>query len=108
MSCCAVCESLASHGSHSPGLFAQLGQLVPLLETFTVEEEKQMERMLQRLDVLVKVNAHKLQRLITVHKYTHSSNCICCCKEQALIVKTIVVSTQWHVYWVNVRLMDCT
>ncbi|XP_045889989.1 proline dehydrogenase 1, mitochondrial [Micropterus dolomieu] len=32
----------------------ELGQLVPLLETFTVEEEKQMERMLQRLDVLVK------------------------------------------------------
>ncbi|KAM9360227.1 proline dehydrogenase 1, mitochondrial [Symphorus nematophorus] len=32
----------------------ELGELVPLLETFTVEEEKQMKRMLQRMDVLVK------------------------------------------------------
>ncbi|TKS78482.1 Proline dehydrogenase 1, mitochondrial [Collichthys lucidus] len=32
----------------------ELGELVPLLETFTVEEERQMERMLQRMDVLVK------------------------------------------------------
>ncbi|XP_010735142.3 proline dehydrogenase 1, mitochondrial [Larimichthys crocea] len=32
----------------------ELGELVPLLETFTVEEERQMKRMLQRMDVLVK------------------------------------------------------
>ncbi|XP_047448752.1 proline dehydrogenase 1, mitochondrial [Mugil cephalus] len=30
----------------------ELGELEPLLEKFTVEEEKQMERMLQRMDVL--------------------------------------------------------
>uniref|UniRef100_A0A671XU80 Proline dehydrogenase n=1 Tax=Sparus aurata TaxID=8175 RepID=A0A671XU80_SPAAU len=32
----------------------ELGKLEPLLETFTVEEERQMKRMLQRMDVLVK------------------------------------------------------
>ncbi|XP_074495096.1 proline dehydrogenase 1, mitochondrial [Sebastes fasciatus] len=32
----------------------ELGELEPLLETFTVEEEKQMKRMLQRMDVLAK------------------------------------------------------
>lgn len=70
MSCCVIFSSLASHGAHSPGLFAQLGELEPLLQTFTEEEEKQMKRMLQRMDVLVKVNSHELHRLFTVHKYT--------------------------------------
>lgn len=60
--------SLASHCAHSPGLFAQLGELEPLLEKFTEEEEKQMKRMLQRMDVLAKVNSHKQQKLITVRK----------------------------------------
>ncbi|KAM9391854.1 proline dehydrogenase 1, mitochondrial [Pholidichthys leucotaenia] len=32
----------------------ELGELVPLLEKFTEEEEKQMKRMLQRLDILAK------------------------------------------------------
>uniref|UniRef100_A0A3P8SQ00 Proline dehydrogenase n=1 Tax=Amphiprion percula TaxID=161767 RepID=A0A3P8SQ00_AMPPE len=32
----------------------ELGELEPLLEKFTVEEEKQMKRMLQRIDVLAK------------------------------------------------------
>ncbi|XP_070760069.1 proline dehydrogenase 1, mitochondrial [Enoplosus armatus] len=32
----------------------ELGELEPLLQTFTVEEEMQMKRMLQRMDVLVK------------------------------------------------------
>lgn len=32
----------------------ELGELEPLLESFTTEEEKQMKRMLQRMDVLVK------------------------------------------------------
>ncbi|KAM3610768.1 uncharacterized protein V6R79_008674 [Siganus canaliculatus] len=31
----------------------ELGELEPLLKTFTVEEEKQMKRMLQRMDILV-------------------------------------------------------
>lgn len=38
------------------GLFVQLGELEPLLNEFTAEEENQMKRMLQRLDTLVKVN----------------------------------------------------
>lgn len=42
------------------GLFAQLGELEPLLERFTEEEEKQMKRMLQRMDVLAKVMSHIL------------------------------------------------
>lgn len=71
MSCCVIFASLASHGAHSPGLSAQLGELQPLLETFTVEEEDQMKRMLERMDVLVQVNSHK-QRLITLHTYTHT------------------------------------
>ncbi|XP_076586924.1 proline dehydrogenase 1, mitochondrial isoform X1 [Chaetodon auriga] len=32
----------------------EIGELEPLLESFTTEEEKQMKRMLQRMDVLVK------------------------------------------------------
>ncbi|KAM8759969.1 proline dehydrogenase 1, mitochondrial [Acanthopagrus schlegelii] len=32
----------------------ELGKLEPLLKTFTVEEERQMKRMLQRMDILVK------------------------------------------------------
>ncbi|XP_008283616.1 proline dehydrogenase 1, mitochondrial [Stegastes partitus] len=32
----------------------ELGELEPLLEKFTIEEEKQMKRMLQRIDVLAK------------------------------------------------------
>lgn len=80
--------SLASHDAHSLGLFFQLGQLEPLLEKFTVEEENQMKRMLQRMDLLVKVNTCELQRLIAVTKYTRSSNLhlSLICKEQALIV----------------------
>lgn len=34
----------------------QTGHLEPLLNKFTEEEEKQMKRMLQRLDVLAKVS----------------------------------------------------
>lgn len=60
------CVVLASHGAHPPGLFFQLGELEPLLQMITLEEEKQMKRVLQRMDVLVKVNAHSLQRVITV------------------------------------------
>lgn len=37
-------------------LIEQTGQLEPLLKKFTEEEEKQMKRMLQRLDVLAKVS----------------------------------------------------
>ena len=43
--CCSMCFCL----------FAQTGQLEPLLNKFTEEEEEQMKRMLQRLDVLAKV-----------------------------------------------------
>ena len=41
-------------------LVAQTGQLEPLLNAFTAEEERQMKRMLQRVDVLakVKLNVH--------------------------------------------------
>lgn len=35
----------------------QTGQLEPLLSGFTEEEEQQMRRMLQRMDVLAKVEA---------------------------------------------------
>lgn len=35
----------------------QTGQLEPLLSGFTEEEERQMRRMLQRMDVLAKVEA---------------------------------------------------
>lgn len=37
------------------GLCFQTGHLEPLLDKFTEEEEKQMKRMLQRMDVLAKV-----------------------------------------------------
>lgn len=39
-------------------LFAQQGELGPLLEKFTTEEEEQMKRMLQRMDILAKVISH--------------------------------------------------
>lgn len=52
--------SLTSHGEHSLGLFVQLGEMEPLLQNFTAEEENQMKRILQRMDVLAKV------RLITL------------------------------------------
>ena len=53
-----------SAGLESPGLEPcrgltalppQTGQLEPLLSRFTEEEERQMTRMLQRMDVLAKV-----------------------------------------------------
>lgn len=34
---------------------SQTGHLEPLLNKFTAEEERQMKRMLQRMDVLAKV-----------------------------------------------------
>lgn len=41
----------------------QRGQLEPLLKKFTAEEEQQMKRMLQRVDILAKVSFyyHKKQ-----------------------------------------------
>lgn len=45
--------SLASE--RSLGLFVQLGEMEQLLKNFTEKEEIQMKRILQRLDVLVKV-----------------------------------------------------
>lgn len=35
---------------------AQMGQLEPLLNVFTAEEERQMKRMLQRVDILANVS----------------------------------------------------
>lgn len=35
---------------------AQTGQLEPLLNMFTAEEERQMKRMLQRVDILANVS----------------------------------------------------
>lgn len=37
----------------------QTGQLEPLLNKFTAEEERQMKRMLQRVDVLANVRTPK-------------------------------------------------
>lgn len=45
--------SLASE--RSLGLFDQLGEMEQLLKNFTEKEEIQMKRILQHLDVLVKV-----------------------------------------------------
>lgn len=45
--------SLASE--RSLGLFVQLGEMEQLLKNFTEKEEIQMKRILQHLDVLVKV-----------------------------------------------------
>lgn len=42
--------------------FTKLGKLEPLLAKFTIEEEKQMKRMLQRMDILAKV-LHKYRSL---------------------------------------------
>lgn len=54
---------------HLPGLFVQLGELEPLLKMFTTEEENQMKRILQRMDILVKVKSYELQRLVIITKY---------------------------------------
>ena len=40
-------------------LVVQTGHLEPLLNKFTAEEERQMKRMLQRVDVLAKVRKTK-------------------------------------------------
>lgn len=47
-------SSSVSHGSVFP-LFFQLGELEPLFKTFTADEEKELKRIMQRLDVLAKV-----------------------------------------------------
>lgn len=52
--------SLAS--ARSLGLFAQLGEMEQLLKNFGEEEEIQMKRILQRLDVLVKVRPISLAK----------------------------------------------
>lgn len=45
-------------------LVVQTGHLEPLLNKFTAEEERQMKRMLQRVDVLAKV---RIPKQIKVH-----------------------------------------
>lgn len=52
--------SLASQCSL--GLFVQLGEMEQLLKNFTEKEEIQMKRILQRLDVLVKVRRISLTK----------------------------------------------
>lgn len=52
--------SLAS--ARSLGLFVQLGEMEQLLKNFTEKEEIQMKRILQRLDVLVKVRPISLTK----------------------------------------------
>lgn len=47
----------------------QTGQLEPLLNKFTAEEERQMKRMLQRVDVLAKVTS-----LILISKQRSASH----------------------------------
>lgn len=51
----------------------QTGQLEPLLNKFTAEEERQMKRMLQRVDVLAKVISLILKR-IKVHLLNNYEN----------------------------------
>uniref|UniRef100_A0A4W5Q9A4 Proline dehydrogenase n=1 Tax=Hucho hucho TaxID=62062 RepID=A0A4W5Q9A4_9TELE len=52
-------------------LFVQTGQLEPLLNKFTEEEEKQMKRMLQRLDVLAKHAEEHSVRLMVDAEQTY-------------------------------------
>lgn len=56
--------SLASHAEHPLVLFVQVGELEPLLKNFTAEDENQMKRILQRLDVLVEVTLTKYTRFV--------------------------------------------
>ncbi|XP_042344803.1 proline dehydrogenase 1, mitochondrial [Plectropomus leopardus] len=49
----------------------ELGELEPLLEKFTEEEEKQMKRMLQRMDVLVKHAIENNVRLMVDAEQTY-------------------------------------
>lgn len=52
-----------------PGCFAQQGELEPLLEKFTAEEEEQLKRILQRMEILAKVidnNCQHEERLLRV------------------------------------------
>uniref|UniRef100_A0A3Q1FZS9 Proline dehydrogenase n=1 Tax=Acanthochromis polyacanthus TaxID=80966 RepID=A0A3Q1FZS9_9TELE len=49
----------------------ELGELEPLLEKFTVEEEKQMKRMLQRVDVLAKYALENGVRLMVDAEQTY-------------------------------------
>lgn len=44
----------------------QTGHLEPLLKKFTAEEERQMKRMLQRVDVLAKVGNAKQKCLFNI------------------------------------------
>uniref|UniRef100_A0A8C6PM47 Proline dehydrogenase n=1 Tax=Nothobranchius furzeri TaxID=105023 RepID=A0A8C6PM47_NOTFU len=46
-----------------------LGKLEPLLQKFTTEEEKQLERILLRLDTLVKVIANQIENLLQACTY---------------------------------------
>lgn len=47
----------------------QTGQLEPLLNKFTAEEERQMKRMLQRVDVLANVRIHL--HLMNIYSYKY-------------------------------------
>jgi len=49
----------------------ETGQLEPLLKTFTAEEERQMKRMLQRVDVLAKVALENGVRLMVDAEQTY-------------------------------------
>lgn len=42
----------------------EIGKLEPLLKNFTDEEEKQMKRMFQRMDVLAKIGWHFQQCIL--------------------------------------------
>uniref|UniRef100_A0A8C6VWJ8 Proline dehydrogenase n=1 Tax=Nothobranchius furzeri TaxID=105023 RepID=A0A8C6VWJ8_NOTFU len=59
---------ISSHSSVSV-LLLQLGKLEPLLQKFTTEEEKQLERILLRLDTLVKVIANQIENLLQASKF---------------------------------------
>lgn len=62
------------------GLFVQLGEMEPLLQNFTEEDENQMKRILQRLDVLIKVRLFSLNRnskqqfVLAVHNSCSDNN----------------------------------
>ncbi|XP_033973757.1 LOW QUALITY PROTEIN: proline dehydrogenase 1, mitochondrial [Trematomus bernacchii] len=49
----------------------QLGELEPLLQKFNTEEEKQMDRMLQRMDILVKKTTQNGVRLMVDAEQTY-------------------------------------
>uniref|UniRef100_A0A671QQS0 Proline dehydrogenase n=1 Tax=Sinocyclocheilus anshuiensis TaxID=1608454 RepID=A0A671QQS0_9TELE len=64
-------EKLGSSGSYELSVCPKSGHLEPLLSKFTDEEEKQMKRMLQRMDVLAKHAVENGVRLMVDAEQTY-------------------------------------